>query len=515
MGQIPEIKELNGVKTLFVDGEPFLVLGGEIHNSSASDMQFMEERVWPGIQGLHLNTLLVPIYWELLEPQEEVYDFSLPDALIEQARQRQMHLVFLWFGLWKNSESNYVPAWVKQEDTTYNRVEMSTGEKMNIISPLCKKAVEKDARAFSKLMQHIKEIDGEKHTVLFMQVENEIGILGSDRDYSQDANTQFAEVVPEIVSQVYQVTGTWEECFGSDAGEIFMGYHYAVAVEKIAKAGYQQYPIPYYTNAWLEQYPWKKGSYPSGGPVAKLMKLWQAAAPSLFCQAPDIYVPYVPQVMEEYTVNNNPLFIPEVRKDSVTAAYCLYAFAKYNCIGYSPFGVEDYGLDPSEVLCPPLDVMQALNIDPSAFEMEGAKGCLSATYELMENLKPLYLQYRGTDQLHPFVKKGEHNYGELLHLEEINLLLAFLPKRTGQPVAGGMVIEVKKNCFYLIGVMGRIEFVPKTCDGTKIEILKCEEGRFDNGTWIPGRRLNGDERMNIQLGETPKVFYLEVYTTGA
>ncbi len=122
MKQIPEIRNENGIPTLFVKGEPFLAFAGEVHNSSASSLEYMEERVWNNIEGLNLNTLIVPVYWELVEQEEGRYDFSLVDGIIGQARAYGKHLILLWFGLWKNSESMYVPGWMKQDSDTYFRV---------------------------------------------------------------------------------------------------------------------------------------------------------------------------------------------------------------------------------------------------------------------------------------------------------------------------------------------------------------------------------------------------------
>lgn len=511
MSGIPCIKELNGIKTLFVDDEPFLILGGESHNSSASNLDYMEQKVWSCIQDLNMNTLVTPVSWELLEPEEGKFDFQLVDGIIDQARTHKMHLVILWFGLWKNAESNYVPGWVRTNPEIYHYIEQPSGEKMNIISPLCNDAVDKDAKALRNLMAHIREYDGSQHTVLMVQVENELGVLGGGRDYSETASLQFNQEVPEEIQNLFNVSGIWSESFGADAEEQFMAYYYAKAVEKIAAAGKEEYPIPYYTNAWLEQFPWTCGSYPTGGPIAKNHKMWKAVAPTLCCLAPDIYVGYVPQVMEEYAQTDNPLFIPEVRKDAATASYCLYAFAKYNTLGYSPFAIEEFGWPPEEVEIPPMEWLIALNIDPSAFQMEGAKEALSSAYALMQSIKPLYLKYRGTDKLQAFVKKGEYNYGELLHFEEVDVKISHGPKTQGCPVSGGMIIEADRNCFYIIGMMGKVEFLPKTCDGTKVEVLKHEEGKFVQGKWLPGRRLNGDERMPVQLNKLAGIHYVEIY----
>ena len=118
---LPEIRRYNGADTLFVHNEPYIILAGEIHNSSASSLEFMEKNVWPNLEDLNMNTVLLPIYWEQVEVVEGVFDYSLLDGIIHQARRYQKHLVLLWFGLWKNSESMYVPAWMKKNTETYFR----------------------------------------------------------------------------------------------------------------------------------------------------------------------------------------------------------------------------------------------------------------------------------------------------------------------------------------------------------------------------------------------------------
>ena len=512
MKGIPCIKEKDGIKTLFVNDEPFFILGGETHNSSASDLNYMKNTVWPAVVDLNLNTLLVPIYWEKVEPREGIYDFKLLDGLIEQARNRKVHLVLLWFGLWKNAESDYVPRWVKKDTEKYFRIEKANGEKLNIISPLCSIAVEKDARAFKEVMRHIKAVDGAEHTVLMMQVENEIGILGTDRDYGKFATTLFQEEVPSVIKALFNKTGSWKACFEDDAEEYFMAYHYAMAIEKIAESGRSGYLIPCYTNCWLEQFPWKKGSYPSGGPVPRVHALWKKVAPSLFCLAPDIYVPYVTQTMAAYCAADNPLFIPEVRQDAATAAYCLYAIGKYHAIGYSPFAIEEYGLDPSKIKKIPVELMMQLNIDPTAFNIEGAKECVAKVYKVLQDIKPLYYRYRGTSRLKAFIKKEAMDFGELLKFEEVNVLITHGPRVEGRTISGGIIIELSKNNFYIIGMRGKIEFLPKVCDGTKVDYMCVEEGSFEKGIWQAKRCLNGDERNILQLDDLPTALHVEVYT---
>src|SRR5678815_1144039 len=105
----PHIPRLvrNGTYTqLIVDDKPFLILGGELGNSSASSNEYMRP-IWPKLKQMNLNTVIAPVYWELMEPVESKFDFSLVDSLITNARLFNMKLVLLWFGTWKNSMSCY------------------------------------------------------------------------------------------------------------------------------------------------------------------------------------------------------------------------------------------------------------------------------------------------------------------------------------------------------------------------------------------------------------------------
>src|SRR5690606_15602256 len=164
-------------------------------NSSASDLEYLRPR-WATLEALHLNTVLAPVYWELVEPAEGAFDFSLVDGLIRQAREHDMRLVLLWFGSWKNSMSSYAPAWVKRDQARFPRAEGSDGRGLEILSPFSAANRDADARAFAALMRHLRETDGRRRTVLMVQVENEIGMIPEARDHSAVADRQFAAGVP-------------------------------------------------------------------------------------------------------------------------------------------------------------------------------------------------------------------------------------------------------------------------------------------------------------------------------
>ena len=500
-----------GIGTLYVDGKPFFMHSGEIHNSSASTLAEMENQIWPQVRQLNLNSLIVPIYWECIEPKQGEYDFSLVDGIINQARVEGKKLVFLWFGLWKNAESMYVPGWMKADSQKYFLAKKVNGDRINTISPLCHEAVEADKKTFAAIMAHIKAIDENECTVIGMQVENEIGLLGTARDYSSKANELFEAKVPDEIAKLYNVSCSWKEAFNDDAEEYFMAYHFARAVEEITAAGQKEYNLPCYTNAWLKQYPWIAGTYPSGGPNRTVHKIWKAIAPSLFALAPDVYVPFCADVMDEYTYEGNALFIPEIRKDAVASSYALYAQLHHNAICFSPFGIEELALDPELVDKPPMEVMIALNIDPSAFDTRGSKEALSATYKLLDELEPLYLKYRGTDKLQSFVRHGEYDYGCLVRCTDYDFKVGYSPRTSGKPLGSFSIFELADNKFLLIGLECSVEYSVKVGENLNAGILKLEAGHIENGEFISDKLLNGDEKMMLRFGNMPSVYMLELY----
>jgi len=104
---LPRIVRTGDCHQFIVDGEPMILLAGEMQNSSASSLEYLESRgCWKHMQSYNLNAALVPVYWELIEPEEGRFDFSLVDGVIRAARRHGLRLVLLWFGTWKNSTSS-------------------------------------------------------------------------------------------------------------------------------------------------------------------------------------------------------------------------------------------------------------------------------------------------------------------------------------------------------------------------------------------------------------------------
>src|SRR5665213_4535587 len=141
---------------------------------------------------MHFMSVLMTGAWVQIEPVEGRFDFSIPDHWIDMARQQHLHLVFLWFGSWKNAFSEYAPAWVLSDTKRFPRAISAEGSALEILSPLGEETAHADSRAFAALMRHLRERDAEMQTVPMVQVENEVGYLGvGGRDRSDAANRLF------------------------------------------------------------------------------------------------------------------------------------------------------------------------------------------------------------------------------------------------------------------------------------------------------------------------------------
>src|SRR5215217_9421495 len=215
-----------------------------------------------------------------------------------------------------------------------------------------------DRRAFVRLMEHLASADPD-HVVVMVQVENEVGLLRDSRDRSPEAEAAWqapvprtlldhleehcGELRPELAAlwarQGNRTAGTWSEVFGDDwqAEEVFMAWAFASYCGALAAAGKAAKPLPMYANAWLGPQPDQPhaGNYPSGGPVARVIDVWKAAAPSLDLVAPDIYVDDVRPVLRDYDRPDNPVFVPESR---FAVGRMFLALGHHRALGFSVFG---------------------------------------------------------------------------------------------------------------------------------------------------------------------------------
>jgi hypothetical protein len=315
--------------------------------------------VWPALEALHVNTVEAPVYWEQIEPEPGRFDWTNVDALLDGARAHHLHLIVLWFGTWKNGADHYAPVWMKLDQAHYPRMRNSYGTPLDVLSANAPSNLDADRRAFTALTHHLAERDGREHTILMIQVENESGAIGTVRDYSPEANRQFAGPVPdELVRALHVKAGSWADVFPGDADEMFQAWTQARYVNAIAEAGKRELAIPMYCNVWLayppgelpeRQVPNPGVGYPSGGPVQSMLGLWKIAAPSIDAIGPDIYSgdpSFYLRILDTYDRPDNPLWIPETDRRTAFAPI-FFAALGHGAIGFSPFGVNRLSVSPT------------------------------------------------------------------------------------------------------------------------------------------------------------------------
>ena len=491
---------------LFVDGRKFVVLGAETHNSSSSTPEAIRSS-FARVREMGANTVLAAVAWDLFEPEEGHFDTTLIDAMLAACRREGLRLIPLWFGAWKNGQSTYAPAWVKTNIDRFPRAEITGEGPVEHLSPFGPETAAADAAAFRALMAHLREVAAED-TVVMVQVENEVGLLGDSRDRSSLADRAWAESVPaaaldaistathlpvheEWVAAGARETGSWGEAFGDSptAHEAFMAHAYAHHIEIVAAAGRAEFEIPLFVNAWLNNPPGvgfpaepadaeepvvtmaggaQPGTYPSGGPLPRVAPIWTAAAPSLDFLAPDIYFGDPDTTFDEFRQVASRLFIPEMRRSTVGVGQMFLAIGEYGAIGASPFGVDSLvaGHPEEEAL------RDAYALLTHAAELSSEAGTRTRGFQLSDAEESVTFRLGDVtvtiDCRDPFG--------------------IFTPSL---PVYGLLVLHEDLQ-LTAIGRGFRMTF--EHADGRKVGILSADElARDDAGTTRVTRRWNGDE----------------------
>ena len=540
---IAHLEKKGAVTHLIVNGKPYLALAGELLNNAASTAENARPS-WPKLAKANVNTALVGVGWGWTEPEEGKFDFTAIDGALRDARAANLHVVLLWFGSWKNGTSSYPPAWVKRNPDKYPVARDKDGKGREILSTLSTTNRDADANAYAALMRHIRDVDSATGTVIMVQMENEVGVLGDTRDHCKEAEAAFAAPVPQELMDYLQknkatllpetrklwdstgdkTSGSWEQVFGKGprTDEVFMAWHYATYMNHVTEMGKKEYPVPVYVNAWIVQ-PQDKipGDFPSGGPQAQNHDFWRAGAPQIDILSPDIYLSNFAEIAAMYSRNGNPLFIPETRDD---AANAFAAFGGLNAQMFSPFAIETHVAEDNP---------------------------LSKAYDVLGQLAPLILQHQEDGTIKALVVEAgappqQLQMGNYIFNAAVGRGWGAAPPPTPAPAAapgaapvrsaGGVpqtppgrgplpvrgyaiIIQTGPDDFWVAGANLNIRLASTVAATPMASLAAVEEGKFENGTWVVQRHLAGDDtgmggedRASLRLTANPGILKVSLFS---
>jgi hypothetical protein len=249
---MPHFEEVNGRQVFYADGWPSTVLTVEIPWVDLTYDRYAEtlhayDYLYPAAREMGLNALKVPIKWSMIEPEKGRTDFSYLEHVKDMAEKHDLKLVLGWFGHYASGDGNiyrnltsevFAPMYVINDEETYPRAVDADGvAHHNAISYAYEPIVEAEVAAFRAFVKHVKEIDEDTHTILMIQVENEIAVFGFDRSNRK----QWRDHTP-AADELFRQRG-----FTDDLK--FSAWHLSSRwIKPLTDAGTQVHPIPFFLN---------------------------------------------------------------------------------------------------------------------------------------------------------------------------------------------------------------------------------------------------------------------------
>lgn len=459
---LPRLVRDGGRSRLLVGGHPFLILGLQWGCDSCFSAEEMNS-LFPHARRMGANTAVLPVYWCEVEPEPGRYCFARVDERVRQAQTHGLRAILLWFATWKNGCAFYAPEYIRADPATYRPAVDPQGRALVSLCPLGEATWQRDRDALVALMAHLRQVDS-GHTVIMIQIENEPGIMGSDRCYCPACNARFA-------------AEGWQATYGVHAAEAFSAVSVARYIDRLAAEAKAAYPLPMYTNVWLA--PEVGGiagrDYPSGGAVPAMLDLFWGELSHLDLVAPDIYrsgYRDFRSLCQAYGAGGRPLFIAEHSSSPAGRAErnVFYAVGKFGALGFDPWAIDS---PHPERFAPPL-------VDPVGGEWGPQAYALRDSYVAIGRAMRPIVEAQGTRRLFTLVQEpGEEAAG--WEAEGCDVLVTYDdPQGAGR----GLMVQQSAREFLLIGSGYSVRFRRPRPDGRPVPVLRAEWGRYDGDRWV-------------------------------
>jgi hypothetical protein len=480
----PHFESVGGRPVLYVDGWPFAALAVETHWADLIYGRYAEtlhayDHLFPAAKALGLNAVKVPIKWSMVEPKKGVYDFCYLDHVKAMAERNGLRLVVGWFGHYASGDGNiyrnltgevFAPMYVVEDDVTYPRAVDADGiAHHNAISYDYEPIIEVETAAFRAFMEHIRAVDEETHTILLVQVENEIAVFGADRrnrrewrDHSPASNKRFEETgfADDLKYSAWRLSTAW--------------------IRRLTDVAAQVYPIPTFLNyVGGEIVDWMVGGAP-GEDVATYME----NCPNLAFVGLNLYASRQSSVadfrawLDAYRVSRNLPAITETNSDAGPNAPRLayLALGEYGAPIFAPWALHVSYPTPYEPY--------VLEGDTLAHGGPALRDCYLS---LRKALAPI-AYYAGTGRLAVFMSPFP---GEA-HAETRDVAGAevrFSCAGDGQAI----VIHAGEGEFLVVGYRCGVAISTPTARWPAARRIRVECGAWEEGEW----RSEGDHPHTI------------------
>jgi hypothetical protein len=503
----PHFEEANGRKILYVDGQPFTVLAVEIPWWDLIYRRYKEtenayDNLYPAAAKLGLNALKVPIKWSMVEPQQGTYDFSYLDHAKSMAERNHLKLVLNWFGHYASGDGTiygnltgelYAPMYIISDEKTYPRAVDGHGlPHHNAISYGYKPVVDREIAAFRAFMRHIKEVDSETHTIVMIQVENEIAVFGEDRhnqslwrDHSPASDQQFAEhrFTDDLKYSAWDLSYNW--------------------IRPITDAGAAEYAIPFFHNyVGGKIADWMVGGAPGEDVETYLEncpKISFIGVNSYFCaewrqdnscaRESQASVDELREPLNRYSVGRNLPAITEINSGEtpVTSRLAYIAVGEFGAPLYAPWALTESYPESYEPY-----------ILPDGTEANGASA-LRETYTSLRKALPQIAYYAHTDKLGVFMSQlPGQRFSEA---KEVN---GFKVMVSGEHNGEGIVIHPSGHEFLLVGFRSSVSMNDPGFEWPMMKSIRVRRVRWAQDHW------EDDGEANYGVGQSQKILNVEL-----